>query len=242
MSKKNNYKHVGGRLCKFNEVDNDIYTKGNKFISSIDHLWLDEQNENIIIKKIFSTNECDLTKKMSEMFDFVPKYYGCYECDDVKLRAKYKKPGEFDEIKYKNKYLIVERLHGKSLDDNAYSLEDKINLLNIHIDEIYSKYLLLCDKGVKLNDLYCRNIILTDKGIYFIDFDAWYTTFYDHPIEENKRFSKIDLLNDIMRDLIETNKNGGKAKYKTNKIKNKKTKRNKNKKTKRKTKKYKTKK
>ena len=241
---KNNkfIKMTGGRLCEFNDVDNDIYTKGRQFISSMPHIWLDKDNENIIIKNVTSESDCEIAKRISEMFDFVPRYYGCYTCNDIKLRPKYKKPGEFDEIKNKKVYLIMERLNGRSLDDNTYTFEEKTNLLESNIDNIYFHYLILCDAGIKWRDLYCRNIIIAENGkLYFIDFEYDNTSFLNTPIPENKRHTRESLLKDIMTDLKDTNNyNGGKLrKHKSRKHKSRKHKSRKHKSKKHKSRKHK---
>jgi hypothetical protein len=88
----------GGNLCKFEDIEEDIYTKGLLLNSKFPHIWLDEIDKNIIIKQIKSTDECEMTKQMAELFDFVPRYYGCFTCNDIKRKQKYKKPNEYDEI------------------------------------------------------------------------------------------------------------------------------------------------
>lgn len=212
---------IGGRLCEFNSVDNDIYTKGRNFMN-FSHLWLDENNENIIIKSTGSTIECENTRKLSEKFDFVPRYYGCYTCNSVKKRPRYGKPGEFDEIPVKNVYLVMERLNGKSIDDSSRTFEEKLELLNNNIDEIYQKYEILCDKGVNLTDLYCRNVVIGDDGkIYFIDFDDLTTVPEEDGVPIRKK-SKDEFLRYMLEDLYDTNRrtfnnNSIGGKYKKNK-------------------------
>lgn len=229
-------KMIGGRLCEGGELspdDNDkdengntvpdIYTKGRLFLEDFPHLWLDENNENIIIKSIKSRSECDNIKTLSERFDFVPRYYGCYTCDITQKRPRYKKPGEFDEIKVKNNYLVMERLNGRSIDDTSRTFEEKLELLQNNIDEIYEKYELLCDNGVDWGDLYGRNVVIGDDGkIYFIDFDEQ-TDISDISKVSIQKRSKDDLLNDMIRDLYNANNrklpniNSIGGKYKKNK-------------------------
>lgn len=181
----------------------------------------DKDNENIVIKNVTSKTECKNTKMISEIVDFVPRFYGCYTYNDIKLRPKYKKPGQFDEIKTENIYLVMEKINGRSLDDSTFTFEEKINLLRNNIDIIYSHYITLCDAGINLGDLFCRNIMMTDDGkIYFIDFEDDYISFGKlneetqtyNSIPEYKRHTKESLLETMEYDLRETNHNGDKLK------------------------------
>ena len=73
----------GGKLCTIQNIEEDIYTKGEFLNPNFRHIWIDKNNENIIIKHITSEEECTMTEMMANLFDFVPRYYGCFTCDDI---------------------------------------------------------------------------------------------------------------------------------------------------------------
>lgn len=225
----------GGKLCNFQNMEGDIYTKGSLLDPKFKHIWLDENNENIIIKKIKSEEECEMTKMMADEFDFVPKYYGCFTCNDIERRPKYKKPNEYDERNVKNIYLVIQRLNATSLDDSKYSIDKKIELLETYMSQIYEKYLLLCDKGIIWRDLYCRNILVDDEGkIYFIDFDFEFSEIMEGSIPKEQRYTEEQLHEDLIRDLYESN--GGRRRKNKNKTRKNKSRKNKSRKNKNKNK------
>lgn len=209
-----NNKLKGGKLCTLENIDDDIYTKGNLAFPNI---WFDENNDDVIIKLIYNIKECENAKIMAEKFDFVPRYYGCYKCDKAYPGVTWGTPI----------YLVMEKINGVSLNPDQFDFSDeaiaeKIKKLNQYFPEIYKKYLLLCKEGILWNDLYCRNVLIdNNENVIFIDFDDKFMKFFNHEVPP---MSYDTLLKKMLDDL--QGLDGGKL---TNK-KNRKTKKRRHKK------------
>lgn len=177
----------GGKLCLEKNDEDDIYTLGRTIDPVNTHVYIDANNEDILIKIVSHKSEYEESKEMSDNFNFVPKVYGFFKCEKKTLEPKYsrqqilikaqhpynKTQEELDELlgppangyiekTYPVHYLVMERIYGHSFDSSSMSLNHKLNLLDQHISEIYDKYEQLCSKGVKWKDLFGRNIILRD--------------------------------------------------------------------------------
>lgn len=201
-------KFKGGKLCTLENIDGDIYTKGRQYIPELPHLWLDADNENIIIKEIKDKKECDNAKFMSEKFDFVPRYYGCYTCNNGSRRPLI--------------YLVMEKINAVSLNPNPDdfdedSVNEKLIKLNKYFPKIYEKYSILCDNGILWGDLFCRNVLVDDNDdVFFIDFEDEYIEFFNYPVPN--RLTPEELLENMENDL-----RGGYYGGKKRRVKNKKT-------------------
>jgi tRNA A-37 threonylcarbamoyl transferase component Bud32 len=180
----------GGKLCIHNDYPDDIYTLGREIHYKV---FLDKENENVIIKTKVSKDEYELSKNIHSIaidnnnHHFTPNIYGFFECFEItnipKLTAQQQRikawnafhPNEpqrdLGEIKYIEKknyinYLVMERINGRTLEDIISDNDNRENIIGIiekYINIIYEYYNILCNRGYKLNDLFSRNIIITNN-------------------------------------------------------------------------------
>jgi hypothetical protein len=135
----NNQIMEGGKLCENINNPDDIYTLGNEIHK---YIYLDQENENILIKKYVLKSEYELSKQIyivainNNNQHFTPNIYGFFECNEIikipKLTNEQQRnkvwnlhnPNEpqrdLGEIQYidKNKkvnYLVMERFIGTTL-------------------------------------------------------------------------------------------------------------------------------
>jgi hypothetical protein len=193
----------GGNLCKNStKIPNDIYTLSDPFYTLVNPdtgeiypptIFNVENNEKLLIKKIISEEEYNLTKAISLIRDknnkpISPAIYGLYNCEP--------------DVLYNDKtYMVMEKLTGHTLDKNITSKKEGINNIKKYLDRIFELQNLLYDNGFILNDLKARNIMITDTNeVKFFDFDDLHTIHSETSVPVEDRFSKAKLKKELIDD------------------------------------------
>lgn len=166
QKKSTTKKQKGGKLCNnklLNQDKDDIYDKGKEIYGTINKIYEDKNNSNILIKQIGPEynffnylsrkieNEANAAK-IAYKLDIGPKIFYSTICID---------PTDYEKI---IGYIVMEKIHGKTIENESE--------IDFYIDEIFNKINLLYDNNIYYNDIHVNNFMIDNKtkNIYIIDY------------------------------------------------------------------------